>query len=186
MISDYFFVSNVCTGDFMNRFYNLQKWSPFDASATDAYDFMFLMEHINEIDFSKYQIIPYEQVKVINKGYIWSGANQRLGVNNLNTFALLYDKKLEVYYRHYELTQENLDKIMRRIQRFNSGTRTPFFIFHVSPGMRKILTRDEMDQLAKMFNDIKLENKLIVSGDIQCLRYVRGQKYKIFTTEHHE
>lgn len=115
MITDYFFVSNVCTGDYMNRFYDIPKYSPIDATASDGKDFMFLIDNIKSVNFSKFKIVPWEDCKIIKRGYTWSGFNELNNIDNSKTFGIIYDDIIELYYRHYEYNQENLNKIVQRI-----------------------------------------------------------------------
>jgi hypothetical protein len=49
---DFYFIGNVCVGDFQNAFYKTEHISPFCVSASSQEDFIKLVERFNKIDFS--------------------------------------------------------------------------------------------------------------------------------------
>jgi len=121
-LSDLYFISNVCTGDYMNVPLSCECLSPLCKSSSTEEDFIKIMNNFSSIDYEKQTIVPYQDVKVVRRGYTWKAFNKSLGVDTDKTFGIRYQlsgssDSVEAYYRHYELNSENLEKIQRRIVR---------------------------------------------------------------------
>ena len=190
---DFYFISNVCTGDYVNSALNIPKFSPMNATTSDDLDFMYLIDHYRDIDFdiTKSKVISYNDVKAIQRGYTWNMANKKINVDSNKTFALEYPyinnkhKTQQLYYRHYEYNAKNLEKIQRRIDRYHTTQRIPFFIFHYGNNMVNVTSYNHRCEVAKIFANTKNQNKLFISKDPICLKYVSITQ-KIFSQKIHE
>lgn len=135
-LDNFYFVGDSCMDTYMNRHLN-NPYTPFDQSTCLEDDFIKFVSNYNNIDVTDYVKIPYLDTRIFKykSTYSWNGANKRLGVNINNTFAYSYGFKnssdrVEFLYRHYHDTQENVDKIQRRIDRFLTyyKDKKPFFL----------------------------------------------------------
>ena len=79
LFDDFYFISNVCTGDYVNSALNIPKFSPMNITASDDLDFIYLIDHYQDIDFdiAKAKVILYNDVKVIQRGYTWDISNKK-------------------------------------------------------------------------------------------------------------
>ena len=192
-LDDFYFISNVCTGDFVNKALNIQKLSPMNTTASDELDFLQLIDNYQDVDFDlqKAKIIQYSDAKVIQHGYVWEKANKDRGIDTTQTFGIEYPYKnnielrQQLFYRHYEFNETTLQKIQRRIDRYKTTKRIPFFILHFSPGLIPRTTYTYRDYIAQLFCKVHNQNSLFISADPICLRYVPYNR-RIYTKLRHE
>ena len=92
-IKDSILIGNVCDDIYCKKYYITGKYEhPWYACTMIAEDYIKFIREFNEIDFTKYCILPYNKLRIFNYKHIysWDGHNRMLGID-INKTPLYQD-----------------------------------------------------------------------------------------------
>ena len=114
MINDKIFIANNCTGGFLYRLLDRPYDNPFMWSVMSASDFLKLIKHFYEIDFSNVKLIAPCKTTILS---ICNDANCKFKHNSI---AFMLDNKFEVLFPHHQMDNiGNIHKLTNRFMKFS-------------------------------------------------------------------
>ena len=130
----------MCQAGFLHK--NTQKipyQHPFLFCCFMEDDFVRFIETFEEMDFSNYKKLHYNQSRIYNHQdvYTWDGLNRRLGIVTENTPTIAFENGVQVIYPHVDFNKFD-EKYEKRLKRFlENKNKEMYFIFRIKSFMNK-------------------------------------------------
>lgn len=184
-IKDSILIANACDGIYCKRHYITGKYEhPWYGCTMMGEDCIKFIKEFNEIDFTKYTKISYNESKISNYKHIysWNGHNKALGVKTEDSVTIKYDNGVQIIYPHFVNWDEFDEIYSRRLKRFNNINKDDIiFIIRV--------LSDYTDEIINEFYNLNVNKILIFSTNHHLSdKYRDNDNTKIIITDkvHHD
>ena len=178
-IKDSILIGNVCDDIYCKQHYITGEYEhPWYACTMMSEDYIKFIKEFNEIDFSKYRILPYNKLRIFNYKHIysWDGHNRMLGIDIKKTVGIEYNNGVQILYPHYYLKDFQIN-YSKRLYRFNNINKDDI-IFTIR------VYSDYTDEIINEFYNLNV-NKIIIFPTNHNLKdkYKDNDNTKIFITD---
>lgn len=178
-IKDSILIANNCDAIYCKQHYITGQYEhPWYASTMIAEDYIKFIKEFNEIDFTKYCILPYNKLRIFNYKHIysWDGHNRMLGIDINKTVGIEYNNGVQILYPHYYLKHFQIN-YSKRLKRFNNINKDDI-IFTIRVYL------DYTDEIINEFYNLNV-NKIIIFPSNHNLKdkYKDNDNTKIFITD---
>lgn len=179
-IKDSIIIGNCCDSTYIKEFYISDKLDhPRYSSCMIAEDYLKFIKTFNNIDFSSYKKLCYNDSKISNRKHIysWNGHNRKIGIKTEDTITIEYDNGIQIIYPHYVDWKEFDNKYNRRLERFYNANKEDI-IFTVR------IYRDYTDNIIDEIYNLPV-NKILIfpSNHILKNNYKENKNTKIIITD---
>lgn len=180
-MSEKLYISNMCQAGFLHK--NTQKipyQHPFIFCCFMEDDFVRFIETFDEMDFSNYKKLHYNESKIYNHRdiYTWDGLNRRLGIKTENTPTIEFENGVQVIYPHVDFNYFD-KKYEKRLKRFlENKDKEVYFIFRIKSFMNKSV-------IDRFYNYNKYKKILLFDENVSYRhRYKENEYNKIVITNY--
>ena len=156
-IKDSIIIGNCCDSTYIKKTYIGEKLDhPWYSGGMMANDYIKFIKEFNEIDFTKYKKLSYNESKISNYKHIysWDGHNRELGIKTKDAITIEYDNGIQIIYPHFVNWNKFDEKYSRRLKRFNNINKDDI-IFTIR------VFSDYTDEIINEFYNLNV-NKIII------------------------